>query len=134
MGVAQEVEKVAEPVLAAAGIELVDVEYQSEPNGWILRFYLDKPGGFSLTDCEEWNDRLGEVVEQSGLISHAYSLEISSPGLNRPLKKAEDFRRFTGVEAVIKLYAARNGQKNFHGGIVGVEGNELRLQDRTSGL
>jgi len=134
MSVAQDIEKAVAPALAEAGVELVDVEYRREPHGWTLRFYLDKQGGFSLTDCEEWTDRLGALLDQTTLIDHAYSLEISSPGLDRPLKKPEDFQRFLGVEAVIKLYAAQNGQKNFHGKLVRLENGELTLDDRTSGL
>lgn len=133
MGVAEDVAKVVEPVLAQAGVELVDVEYQREPSGWVLRFYLDKPGGFSLNDCGEWNDRLGNEIEASGLIQHAYSLEISSPGLNRPLKKPADFQKFLGIDAIVKLYAPQNGQKNFHGKMVRVENGELYLDDRTTG-
>jgi ribosome maturation factor RimP len=133
MGVAEDVAKVVEPTLAQAGVELVDVEYQREPGGWILRCYLDKPGGFSLADCGEWNDRLGALLDEAGLIQHSYSLEISSPGLNRPLKKPADFERFLGIEAVIRLYAPQNGQKNFHGKMVRVENGELHLDDRTAG-
>jgi ribosome maturation factor RimP len=134
MSVTEDIETRVAPLLAEAGVELVDVEYRREPTGWVLRFYLDKPGGFTLTDCEIWNDRLGQAVEESGLIPHAYSLEVSSPGLNRPLKRIEDFRRFLGVDAVVKLYAPQNGQKNFHGKMVAVDGEELLLEDRTSGL
>ncbi len=134
MSLADDIEKLTAPALAEAGVELVQVQYQREPHGWTLRFFLDKEGGFSLTDCELWNDRLGEIVEASGLIAHNYHLEISSPGLDRPLRKPADFERFLGVEAVIKLYAAQNGQKNFHGRLVRLENGELLLQDRTSGL
>ena len=134
MSVVQEIEKTVAPALSEAGVELVDVEYRREPHGWTLRFYLDKPGGFSLTDCEEWTDRLGSVLDQTNLIDHAYSLEVSSPGLDRPLKKPEDFQRFLGVDAVIKLYAAQNNQKNFHGRLVRLENGELTVDDRTSGL
>lgn len=133
MGVVQEIEQLVGPVLAQAGVELVHVEFRREPGGWTLRFYLDKEGGFSLTDCEAWNDRLGDLIEAEGLIPCAYSLEVSSPGLNRPLKKPEDFQRFLGLEAVVKLYAAVNGQKNFHGKMLELESGELYLEDRTSG-
>ncbi|HRY28698.1 MAG TPA: ribosome maturation factor RimP [Elusimicrobiota bacterium] len=129
-----EVRTLVSPVLAQEGVELVEVEYQREPNGWTLRFYLDKAGGFSLADCEQWNDRLGEVLDRSELISHAYSLEISSPGLNRPLRKREDFERFSGMDAFVNLYAQQNGQKHFHGRLVRVENGELVLEDRTSGF
>lgn len=134
MSLAQDIEKLAAPVIAQAGLELVDVEYQREPHGWTVRFYLDKPGGFSLTDCEEWSDRLGQLIEDNQLIPHAYSLEVSSPGLHRPLKKQEDFQRFLGTDAVVKLYAAQNGQKNFHGRMTAVTAEELEILDRSSGM
>ena len=134
MSIVQDVEKFAQPVLAEAGIELVDVEYRREPLGWTLRFYLDKAGGFSLTDCEEWNERLGRMIDENNLIPHGYSLEISSPGLDRPLKKPEDFQKYAGVVVVIKLFAAQNGQKNFHGRIVRLEDGKLLIEDRTNGL
>ena len=132
--VVQEIKKLAGPALSEAKVELVQVEYRREPQGWVLRFYLDKEGGFSLTDCALWNDRLGQLLDESGLISQSYSLEISSPGLNRPLRKKEDFQRFLGLEAVVKLYAPQNNQKNFHGKLMSVEKEELVLLDRTSGL
>ena len=134
MSLAQEIETLAAPVAAQAGVELVQVEYQREPSGWVLRFYLDKPGGFSLVDCQEWAHRLEPILDGSGLLANAYSLEVSSPGLNRPLRKREDFERFLGMEAILKLYAAQNNQKNFHGKLVSFEGDVLTLLDRTSGL
>jgi ribosome maturation factor RimP len=128
-----DIEQAVEPVLAQAGVELVHLEYQREPNGWTLRFYLDKPGGIGLADCEEWNDRLGRIIEERQLLTHAYSLEISSPGMDRPLRKPADYQKFLGEEAVIKLYAAQNGQKNFHGKLLALENEELVLDDRTTG-
>ncbi|MBI4397433.1 MAG: ribosome maturation factor RimP [Elusimicrobia bacterium] len=134
MGLVEDIEILAGPVLSEAGVELVQVEYHREPQGWILRFYLDKEGGFSLADCEEWTGRLGGLLDERNIIAHAYSLEVSSPGLNRPLRKPDDFKRFLGIDAVIKLYAAQNGQKNFHGKLVSLENDELVLMDRTTGL
>lgn len=136
MSVAEEIENIARPILSEAGIEIVQVEYQREPQGWVLRFYLDKEGGVSLADCQEWSRRLEEIVDVSGRIPQAYVLEVSSPGLNRPLRKVEDFKRFLGLEAVIRLYAPQNGQKNFHGKMLSLEneGRDLMILDRTSGL
>ncbi len=134
MSLASDIEKLAAPMVAQAGLELVDVEYQREPGGWTIRFYIDKPGGFGLTDCEEWSDRLGQLIEDHQLITHGYSLEVSSPGLNRPLKKPDDFQRFMGTDVVIKLFAAQNGQKNFHGRMTALAGGELEIFDRSSGL
>jgi ribosome maturation factor RimP len=128
------VEKLIAPVLQEAGLELVDVEWRREPVGWVLRLYMDKPGGFSLHDCTAWNDRLGELIDGSGLIGHPYSLEISSPGLNRPLKKREDFARFVGIDCVLKTAEPLGNQRNFHGKIISLEGETLMLYDRTSGL
>jgi ribosome maturation factor RimP len=132
MDIVQEVEKLVEPVLKEAGIELVHVEYHTEMQGWVLRFYLDKEGGFGLNDCADWNDRLGELIEASNIIHGRYSLEISSPGLNRPIKKEADFARFAGMEAVIKLKEPLRGQRNFHGKLLSVTNGILEFFDRTS--
>ena len=134
MGVPEDVEKIAKPVLEQAGVELVHVAYQREPQGWTLRFYLDKEGGIGLQDCQDWSDRLGQLVEEHGLVGHAYSLEVSSPGMDRPLRKASDFQKFMGLEAVIKLYAPLNNQKNYHGKMLSLENDVLSVFDRTSGL
>ncbi len=134
MGVPEEIEALARPLVAAAGLELVDVQFRPEERGWVLRFFIDKPGGFGLADCEEWNDRLGTLVEESGLINRSYSLEVSSPGLARPVKKKEDFERFKGIEAVVKTATALNHQRHFHGRLEGVDGDCVVLLDRTNGI
>jgi ribosome maturation factor RimP len=134
MGIAEEIEARARPLVESAGLDLVHVQFRTEENGWILRCFIDKTGGFGLKDCEEWNDRLGQLVEESGLISHPYSLEVSSPGLDRPLKKKEDFERFKGIDAVVKTAVPLNNQRNFHGRIEGLDGEKLVLLDRTNGL
>jgi ribosome maturation factor RimP len=99
-----------------------------------LRFFIDKDGGFGLQECVEWSDWLGTLVEESGLISRAYSLEVSSPGLARPLKKRVDFERFKGIDAIIKTAVSLNNQRNFHGRIEGFENDNLVLLDRTNGI
>jgi ribosome maturation factor RimP len=134
MGVAEDIEQNLDPVLKEAGVELVAVQYQREPVGWVLRFFLDKEGGVSLDDCAFWSDRLGTLVEERGLATGEYSLEVSSPGLQRPLRKREDFLRFTGLEAIVKTFAPINNQRNFHGVLRGVENDDLILTDRTNGL
>lgn len=134
MTVEKEIEQLAAPVLGSAGLELVDVQFRPEESGWVLRFYIDKPGGFGLRDCQEWSDRLGQLVDESGMVSRSYSLEVSSPGLARPLKKPEDFERFKGIDAVVKTLAPIGTQRNFHGRIEGLDGDRLVLLDRTSGL
>ncbi len=123
-----DIEALVQPVLQECGIELVDLTYQKEPAGWTLTFYLDKPGGIGLGDCEEWTRRLEPILDESQLMTHAYNLEISSPGLNRVLKKTADFERFKGQRVSVKLYAALNGQKNFHGTLLGADEARLRLK------
>jgi len=134
MGVAEDIEARALPLLREAGVELVDLQYRREGAGWVLRFVLDKAGGIGLSDCAEWSHRLGDAVEGWGLVPHAYSLEVSSPGLNRPIKKREDFERFAGIEAIVKTFAPVNNQRNFHGRIEKIDGDDLILLDRTNGL
>jgi ribosome maturation factor RimP len=109
------VEALMTPLLAPANIELVDLTYQKGPAGWTLSVYLDKPGGITLDDCSEWSRRIGEILDQSEAITHAYALEVSSPGLDRPLKKLADFKKYQGERVSVKLFAPLNGQKNFHG-------------------
>lgn len=133
MGVADEIEGRVRPAVEAAGLELVDVQFRTEASGWVLRFFLDKEGGFGLADCEEWSERLGGLVDESGLIPQAYSLEVSSPGLARALKKREDFERFKGIEVIVKTFAPLNNQRNFHGRIEAVEGEDLVMWDRSTG-
>jgi ribosome maturation factor RimP len=134
MDIVQQIDQLVRPSVEEAGLELVDIEYRREPIGWVLRFYMDKPGGLGLSDCTDWNDRLGLLIEAAGLMKNAYSLEISSPGLSRPLKKRDDFQRFIGLECVLKTLEPMNNQRNFRGKMASLEGDDLMLVDRTSGL
>jgi ribosome maturation factor RimP len=122
-----DIESLATPVLESERVELVDVTYQREPGGWTLCFYLDKSGGITLADCEYWSDRLGLLIDGANLLDHAYSLEVSSPGIERPLKKQKDFDRFKGERVHVKLFAPLDGQKNFHGFLKGADEQWLHL-------
>ena len=97
------------------GFELVDVEYVKEGSNWYLRAFIDKPGGISIDDIEPISRELSEKLDQEDFISDAYILEVSSPGLGRPLKKEKDFVRSIGEEIEIHLYRAINKQKEFVG-------------------
>jgi ribosome maturation factor RimP len=134
MDIVKDIEHLTEPVLAEAGLELVSLEWRRETVGWVLRFYLDKAGGFSLEDCSEWSRRLADMIEAAGLIAHAYSIEVSSPGINRPLRKRADFEKFLGVECILKTHEPINNQRNFRGKLSLLEGETLTLLDRSSGL
>lgn len=98
-------ERVAEliaPIVEEFGLELVDIEYKRERSDWFLRLFIDKPGGVSLDDCADLSREVDPLLEVEGLIPHAYRLEVSSPGLDRPLKKVKDFERFVGEWVKVK--------------------------------
>lgn len=104
------VEKLLESRLEAEGIELVDVEYVRERN-WILRIFIDKEGGVDLSDCQAVSEKAGALLDEEDLIPDNYMLEVSSPGLDRVLKKDKDFIRYTGSDVDVKLFAPLEGTK-----------------------
>lgn len=111
----QKTEKLLEPVLEKNQFELVDVEYVKEGGSWYLRAYIDKPGGITVDDCEIVNRALGDLLDEHDFIEESYILEVSSPGLGRPLKKERDFVRSMGEEVEIRTYRMVNKQKEFRG-------------------
>jgi ribosome maturation factor RimP len=103
------------PLMKEYNYELVDVEYVKEAGNWYLRAYIDKEGGIAVDDCEIISRKLGEWLDENDFITDSYILEVSSPGLGRPLKKDKDFERSIGAEVDIRLYKALNKQKEFNG-------------------
>lgn len=114
------IEEIVEPIASSKGLEIVDVEYVKEVGEFYLRIYLEKDGGISLNDCEEVSRTLSEILDEKDPIKDNYYLEVSSPGLDRPLKKDKDFVRYSGREVEIKLYKAIDGCKEFEGELVGL--------------
>lgn len=115
-----------EPLLAEMGMELVDAQFRREGNGWVLRFFIDKEGGITIDDCAKVSREVSAYLEVEDLIAHAYNLEVSSPGLERPLKKKEDFIRFAHRKVRIKVREPIMGeQKLLIGMLEGVEGNAV---------
>ena len=111
----QKTEKLLMPIMEANGFELVDVEYVKEAGNWYLRAYIDKPGGITVDDCEVVNRELGDLLDRDDFIDESYILEVSSPGLGRPLKKERDFIRSKGEEVEIRTYRMVDRQKEFRG-------------------
>ncbi|MFR3728421.1 ribosome maturation factor RimP [Lacrimispora sp.] len=103
------------PLMKENNFELVDVEYIKEAGNWYLRAYIDKEGGITVDDCEIISRRLGDWLDEKDFIADSYILEVSSPGLGRPLKKDKDFERSIGKDVDIRLYKAINKQKDFNG-------------------
>jgi ribosome maturation factor RimP len=121
------VKEMIEPVCNAEGMELVQVEYQREPGGRVLRLYIDKPGGIGIDDCVAISRQAGDYLDVGLGIDEAYRLEVSSPGTERPLVKEEDFDRFKGHEARLRTREALDGRKNFKGVLLGMAGGAVRL-------
>ena len=122
------VNELAGPLCGAEGIELVFTEYQREPHGMILRIYIDKPGGTTLKDCTHVSRQLQDLLDVHLDVNHNYYLEVSSPGLNRPLGKLPDFIRFKGRQAKIKVLQSIDGQKKFTGVLSGVSQESVAIQ------
>ena len=100
----QRTEELLIPILEKYEFELVDVEYVKEAGTWYLRAYIDKPGGIAINDCEVVSRELSDLLDQKDFIDDSYILEVSSPGLGRPLKKERDFARSIGAEVEIRTY------------------------------
>ena len=109
------VEKFLIPIMEENNFELVDVEYVKEAGTWYLRAYIDKEGGFTVDDCEMVSRRLSDWLDKEDFIDDSYILEVSSPGLGRPLKKEKDYVRSMGKEIEIRTYRAINREKEFYG-------------------
>lgn len=117
----------AADVAGALGCELVEVEYVKEHGDYFLRVFIDKAEGVGLDDCQAVSVRLGNWLDDTDPIPGRYSLEVSSPGLDRPLKSPADYIRFKDNEIKIKTYAPVNGRKNWQGVLLGLEDGEVWL-------
>lgn len=130
---AKEIEVLLSPVADGQGMEIVDVQYVKESGSRILRVFIDKADGISMDDCERMSHIIGAYLDDKDVLKESYMLEISSPGLNRVLKKAESFQRFCGENARIQTFNPINGQKNFFGEILGISDGKVKINDITNG-
>jgi ribosome maturation factor RimP len=126
--VSKQVEAIALPVLHELGLELVEVQYRREKNGWVLRLIIDKQEGVSLDDCTAVSREIGQLLDIEDFIDQAYNLEVSSPGLDRPLKSIADFQRFIGRRAKIKTNEPIAGEHVFVGKIQQTMGETIILE------
>lgn len=127
-GYESKVEAFLLPIMEENQFELVDVEYVKEAGTWYLRAYIDKEGGFTVDDCEMVSRRLSDWLDEKDFIEDSYILEVSSPGLGRPLKKEKDFKRSMGEQVEIKLYRAIDRQKDFTGELVAFDEKTVTIQ------
>jgi ribosome maturation factor RimP len=135
-----------EPVVSGADLELVELQFSREPEGWVLRLFIDRPepprlpgeapaehevlGALSVSheDCERVSRDLSAALDVADVISHAYRLEVSSPGIDRPLRREKDFRRYSGQKAKVKTTEAVEGRRNFSGTIRGAHDGVVDLE------
>jgi ribosome maturation factor RimP len=108
-------------IVTQQGLELIDVEYQREPGGWVLRVLIDRePGGVTIQDCTDISREIGDVLEVKDVIAFPYRLEVSSPGVNRPLKKPADYEQHTGEIISLTTAEPLDGRKHFKGRLTGL--------------
>lgn len=146
MSIVEEIENLIRPALSQNQFELIETQYRKESGKWVLRIFIDKPApqvqsegqlqGVTLDDCENASHIVGQAIDSSSLISDSYVLEVSSPGINRPLKNETHFQRYIGQKIRVSLYGPlleTSKQKNFSGILLGCKENEIEMQDIVSG-
>lgn len=126
------IEKTIDNALAADAYELVDMKYLQEGGRWILRLFIDKDGGVNLDDCQKVSEKVGSILDAGEMMTHAYHLEVSSPGIDRVLKKAADYERFSGHRVKVRLKKAQEGRRKFQGFLRGCEDGSLVLESGDS--
>jgi ribosome maturation factor RimP len=125
--VEQVVYEIIEPLVTKTELELVDVEYKKEGQNWFLRIFIDRPGGVRIEDCQFISEKISDLLDQADPIRQSYYLEVSSPGIERPLNKLEHFVRFQGEKVKINTYSPIGNRKSFIGIIVGINNENILL-------
>lgn len=125
----QKAEKLLTPIVEGFGFELVDVEYVKEAGNWYLRGYIDKPGGITVNDCEQVSRIFSDKLDADDFIEDSYIMEISSPGLDRPLKKEKDFIRSMGKLVEIRTYRPIEKQKEFCGVLTAYDSDSVTIDE-----
>ena len=122
------VHAIADPILFNEGIELVDIEYRRETKGWVLRLYMDKEEGVTLDDCTRVSQEVGRSLDVEDFIQTPYNLEVSSPGLTRPLKTEKDFMKYRDHLIQVKTVDPVVNRRRFKGRLLGISGNQIEIQ------
>ena len=125
----QKAEAMLAPIVESNGFELVDVEYVKEAGTWYLRGYIGKPGGITVNDCETVSRAFSDKLDEDDFIEDSYIMEISSPGLDRPLKKEKDFARSIGKLVEIRTYRPIEKQKEFCGELTAYDNNSVTIEE-----
>ncbi|GAA0495843.1 ribosome maturation factor RimP [Salinibacillus aidingensis] len=136
--VTETTEELVQPILDDMNLELVDTEFVKEGKNWFLRVYIDKEGGVDIEECGKVSEALSEKLDEAEPVKDPYYLEVSSPGVERPLKKEQDFIDHTGENVYVKVYKAIDGEKEFEGKLRSVENGivnlEVKVKTRTKNV
>ncbi|MTI70001.1 MAG: ribosome maturation factor RimP [Firmicutes bacterium] len=124
---------IAIPISEDMNLDLVDVEYVKEGSHMYLRVYIDKPGGISIEDCQNISQKISEKLDKIDPIKENYFLEVSSPGLDRPLKTDEDLNKNIGKDIEVSLYKSINGKKKYIGNLLDISKEEIEIEDEDLG-
>lgn len=128
MSKTEELRELLAPVIEELGYECVDVTFEKAGRDWILTAYVDQPGGISLDDCQKISEALSPVLDEKDPIEQSYFLEVSSPGIDRPLKKDKDYEKALNTKITISLYAKIDGKKEFTGTLKQADSKEVVLE------
>ena len=127
------INEIIERVTAREGLELVHWETVGPRNHFVLRIFIDKPGGVTINDCERVSNQVGTLFDVEDLIPNQYTLEVSSPGIERGLYKRADYERFAGSRVRLRTAEPINGQRNFKGTLLGISGDTVSLEADAAG-
>ncbi len=127
---AEKIKEVLTPILQEDGLELVEIEFRPSGKRWLLRIFIDKEGGVTIDDCVHVSRELGRVLDVEDIVEHAFTLEVSSPGLTRPLKGIGDFERFKGRSCRIVTRETIDDRNQFEGEIVDVQGDLVEIKGK----
>ena len=130
----EKIEEFANALLPSMGLELVEVQFRREGHGWVLRIFIDCDTGITIDHCADVSREMSDFLDVEDFIEHQYHLEVSSPGLERPLKTVRDYERFTGRKAKIKLRESVDGEKVYVGEIQSVQGEGIELAVKDKGV
>ncbi len=129
----EKTEKLITPIVESKGFELVDIEYVKEASQYYLRVYIDKEGGITIDDCVEVSREFNQILDSEDYIDDEYIFEVSSPGVDRPLKKDKDYDRSIGKRVMIRTYKQLDGKKEFYGELSAYDGKVVTIIDEESG-
>lgn len=128
MKLTEQIFELAEPVAAAQGCTVWDVEYVREGSDWFLRIYIDKEGGVDISDCEAVSRKMDPILDEKDPIPNSYTFEVCSAGLERPLKRPGDFEKFLNADVLVRLYRPRDGVKEFPGILRGYDDGRVTIE------